>query len=156
MIEALRFNKKTIPNLLEFVSRKNNLYYTKDNKRNSVKTIQDLKILNKESSFAIQKDISGEIKGLLFVWESNSSTVKRNYIKVEYEAISDVDDLLMVLNWNFKEEVYIKLVKNSPLINSFRKKGFKFCHARGEEILLCRSENLRQFIPPFKEEDIEE
>ena len=156
MIEEFRLNKRNKVGLVDFVSRRNNLYFTKDNKRHPVKTYIDLKILNGESCFAIQKHIGGETKGLLFVWESNYTDVKRNYIKVEYENISDVDDLLMVLNWNFKDEVYIKLGKKSPLISSFRRKGFKFCHSRGEEILLYRSQNLREFIPPFKEEDLEE
>ena len=156
MIEVFKFKKKNKVDILDFINKKNNLYYTKDNKRHSVKTLNDLKTLNKESCFAIQKEIAGETKGLLFVWESNYTNAKRNYIKVEYTTVADVDDLLMVLNWNFKDEVYIKLDKKSPLINSFRSKGFKFCHARGTEILLYRNKNLRVFIPPFKEDDLEE
>jgi len=156
MIQSFRWNKRRNPGIIDFISNRGNLYFTKDNKRHSIKTLNDLKILNSESCFAIQKDIGGEIKGLLFVWKSNYTEVPRNYIKIEYDSTRDVDDLLMVLNWNFKNEVYVKLAKKSPLINSFRKKGFKFCHARGDEILLYRGKNLREFIPPFKEEDLEE
>lgn len=157
MIETLKFTKRTNVNLADFISNKNNLYITKDNKRKTIKTLKDLKVLYKESAFAIYKEDKDSIKAVLFVWKSDAFNIKRNYVKVEYENIQDVDDLLMVLNWNFSKEVYVKLDRQSPLINCFRKKGFKFCHDRGNEVLLFRTKNDRKFIAPFKgDEDDEE
>ena len=92
----------------------------------------------------------------MFVWEYTTFNNTRNYVKIAYETITDADDLLMVLNWNFNKEVYVKLEKNSPIIDSFRKKGFKRCHDTDNEVLLCRSKNDKQFFPPYKEGDNEE
>jgi|WetSurSiteA1Bulk_404760.scaffolds.fasta_scaffold06841_2 hypothetical protein len=160
MIETLKFTKRSGSNLVDFVNKKNSLYITKDNKRKTIKSLKDLKLLYRESAFSIAKEDNGTIKGLLFVWKSDAFNIKRNYVKIEYESLQDVDDLLMVLNWNFSKEVYVKLDRHSPLINCFRKKGFKFCHDRGNEVLLFRTKNERTFIPPFKgdedEEDINE
>jgi hypothetical protein len=155
MISVLNFTKRNSNDLTDFVSSRNNLYITQDNKRKSVKTLKDLKHLYRESSFAIRKEENGSTKALLFVWKSNAFNVNRNYIKIEYDQVKDVDDVLMVLNWNFNKEVYVKLDRKSPLIDSFRKKGFKFCHDRGNEVLLCRSRNDKRFTAPFKEEDDE-
>ncbi len=157
MIEALKFNKEVNNDLVDFINKGKRLYITHDNKRQAIKTLNDLKLLYKESAFAIRKVDKGCTRAVLFVWKSNSFNVTRNYIKIEYENIVDVDDVLMVLNWNFNKEVYVKLDKNSPLIDSFRKKGFKKCYDnRGNEILLCRSKNDKRFIPPYKEGDLDE
>jgi hypothetical protein len=154
MIDTLKFNK-SLSDLVDFISNKNNLYITIDNKRKSIKTLKDLKALYRQSAFAIRKSVNTITHGLLFVWKSNSES-KRNYIKIEYNTLQDVEDLLTVFNWKFAKEVFIKLPENSELINSFRKKGFKFYSGRGTEILLRRDKNDRKFIPPYKEEDEDE
>ena len=153
MIETLKFNKSLV-DFVDFVSNKNNLYITIDNKRKSVKTLKDLKALYRQSAFAIRKSVNTITHGLLFVWKSNSES-KRNYIKIEYNTLQDVEDLLTVFNWKFAKEVFIKLPENSELINSFRKKGFKFYSGRGTEILLRRDKNDRKFVPPFKGDEDE-
>ena len=154
MIELLKINKNTT-DLVNFISNKNNLYLTVDNKRKNIRTIQHLKDLYRQSSFAIRKAEDTITSGLLFVWKSNGES-KRNYIKIEYNTLKDVDDLLMVLNWDFSKEVFVKLSVNSELINSFRRKGFKFYSGRGSELLLRRDRNDRRFVAPYKEEDQEE
>ena len=151
MIDNLTFDKHTT-DLVDFIADKSNFYITVDNKRQNIKTLKDLKYLNKQSSFAIRKYENDQTKGLLFVWKSNGEMM-RNYIKIAYTTIQDVDDLLIVLNWKFNKEVYIKLPAGSEIINSFRRKGFKFCSGRGTEVLLRRDKNDRKFIAPVKEED---
>ena len=157
MIETLRLGKKYNSDIEQFIYNKNNLYITKDGKRHKIKTLKDFKYLLKECSFAIRKYTGTSTTGLLLVWKSNYQGVKRNYIKFECDSLHDIDDLLMSLNWSFPREVYIKLDKGSPAIQSFRKKGFRFCTERGNEVLLFRDKNDRRFIPPTKgDEDIEE
>ena len=153
MITNLVITSNIKSDLVDFLSTRNNLYIIRDNKRYYLKSINDLKSFVTECSFAIRKEDGGSTKALLFVWKTVSLGVPRNYIKFEYEKITDLDDLLMVLNWNFNKEVYVKLEKNQEVIDSFRKKGFKVCQDRGNEVLLCRSKNDKRFIPPFKEED---
>lgn len=156
MITNLHFSKAINSDLEDFVGTRNNLFITKDNKRKNIKSLADLKDLYKESCFAIRKEDKGSTQGILFVWKYNALNGIRNYVKVEYNSITDVDDLLMVLNWNFNKEVYVKLDRKSPLIDSFRKKGFKVCHDRGDELLLCRSKNDKRFIPPYKGDEEED
>ena len=154
MISNLILTKRLKNELPAFIG--NQIFIIKDNKRKTVRTWSDIKSLARESCFAIRKEDKGETTAVLFVWKLNALNVTRNYVKIAYRALVDVDDLLMVLNWNFNKEVYIKLDKNSPLINSFRQKGFKRCHDRGDEILLCRSANDKRFWVPYKEGDLDE
>ena len=154
MISNLVLSKRINNDLVNFIG--NQLYITKDKKRRTIRTLSDLKLLMRESSFAIRKEEKGCTTAVLFVWKSNDFNVSRNYVKIAYKDIIDVDDVLMVLNWNFNKELYIKLDKNSPLIDSFRKKGFKRCHDRGDEVLLCRSANDKHFVPPYKGDEDEE
>lgn len=154
MISNLVLNKRISNDLLNLIGTQ--VYVTKDKKRKTITTVSDLKLLMRESCYAIRKEEKDCSTAVLFVWKSNDFNVSRNYVKIAYKDIIDVDDLLMVLNWNFNKEVYIKLDRNSPLIDSFRKKGFKKCHDRGDEILLCRSSNTKHFIPPYKEGDEDE
>jgi hypothetical protein len=154
MISNLVLNKSLRNELPAFIG--NQIFITKDNKRKTVRAWADIKALMRECSFAIRKEDKGETTAVLFVWKSNALNVTRNYVKIAYRDLIDVDDCLMVLNWNFNKEVYIKLDKNSPLINSFRQKGFKRCHDRGDEVLLCRSANDKRFWVPYKEGDLDE
>jgi len=160
MISNLVLNKSLRNELPAFIG--NQIFITKDNKRKTVRTWSDIKSLARECCFAIRKEDKGETTAVLFVWKSNAFTgpiglnVTRNYVKIAYRNLVDADDCLMVLNWNFNKEVYIKLDKNSPLINSFRQKGFKRCHDRGDEVLLCRSSNDKRFFVPYKEGDNED
>ena len=154
MISNLVLNKSLRNELPTFIG--NQIFITRDNKRKTVRTWADIKALMRASSFAIRKEDKGETTAVLFVWKSNALNVTRNYVKIAYRDLIDVDDVLMVLNWNFNKEVYIKLDKNSPLINSFRQKGFKRCHDRGDEVLLCRSSNDKRFFVPYKEGDNED
>ena len=154
MISNLILTKRLKNELPTFIG--NQIFITKDNKRKTVRTWSDIKSLARESCFAIRKEDKGETTAVLFVWKSNALNVTRNYVKIAYRNLVDADDCLMVLNWNFNKEVYIKLDKNSPLINSFRQKGFKRCHDRGDEVLLCRSANDKRFWVPFKGDEEEE
>ena len=156
MIEQLKLGKKYNSNLIDFISSKNTLYITKDGKRVKISTLKDLRALLRECSFAIQKREGTIITGLLFVWKSDYLGNKRSYVKAVYNEVRDLDDLLMMLNWTFPREVYSKIDKERLAVDSFRKKGFKICTERGEEVLLFRSRNDRRFFAPIKDEDIEE
>jgi len=154
MITNLIINKKTSSNLVGFIQDKNTIYITQENKRKKVSTLKDLKFLLSESSYAIKKSVGTIVRGVLFVWKSDYAGMKRNYVKVAYETIADLDDLLMMLNWSFSKEVYCKIKSNADAVSSFRRKGFKICYERDGEVLLFRSRNDRRFFPPIKEEDL--
>ena len=141
--------KNELPNFVE-----NQIYIIKDNKRQTVRSWSEIRLLMRSSSFAIRKEEKGCTTGVLFVVKSSDLT--RSYVKIAYKDLIDADDLLMVLNWNFNKEVYVKLERNSPLVNSFRKKGFKRCYDREGEVLLCRSKNEKRFFAPFKGDEDDE
>jgi hypothetical protein len=158
MIEVLKLGKKYNSELEQFLVNKNNLYITREGKRHRIKTLKDFKVLLRECSYSIRKYQGSTTSAILLVWKSDYQGIKRNYIKIEYTNLVDVDDLLMVLNWQFPKEIYVKLEKASPAIQCFRRKGFRFCTERGNEVLLFREKNDRRFIPPTKgdEELLEE
>lgn len=154
MIEVLKLGRKYNSDIEFFLKKSNNLYFTKDNRRIYVKTLKDFKLLLKECSFAIRKSEHDTTTGIMLVWKSDYLGHKRNYVKFAYDTLTDLDDLLMVLNWKFIPETYVKTEKNQEVVSCFRKKGFKFCTDKGSEILLFRERNDRRFYVTPKEDDL--
>jgi len=74
-------------------------------------------------------------KGIIFItgW---SDKANRIYIKVLSEDLNEIEQLLQVVLWNIKCDLWIKIKKNNPANQVFQKHGFKFFGSRGVEILL--------------------
>lgn len=114
-------------------------YITENNQRVSVNNSRSLKKLIKQSHIIYYvNDYEMGYKGLLVIYKSISNDVTRNYIKILTSDYETVRDLLTVLSWNYGEELYVKLQKNSPYLKAFYTKGFRFSGGRGEQILLKR------------------
>lgn len=158
MITTLRYGKKFTSALESFLLGNDNpeLYITTDNKRQQIKNMKLLRRLAKQSLFTLMKEENGSIKGVLCVWKAKGGVVERNYVKVGSDNDKTVKDLLTALNWNFNKEVFVKLSRDSRLVDSFKSKGFRFFHDRGKELLLRRDKNDRIFIVRPKEADLEE
>jgi hypothetical protein len=135
-----KYNKKNIVNLTLFVQENpnNDFYITSDNRRYVINDYKTLKKLLKYSDFILVSEEDGEINGILVVWTATGGDKKRKYIKINANR-NITDKLLTVLLWNIYEEMYIKINKNSDLIDIFRSKGFDFFHDRGQEMLLRRT-----------------
>jgi len=114
------------------------LYYTKENNRIFVRDIFSLKTLLKESSHVYVQQEKGMYTGLILLWKSVGSNVKRYYVKVVANNNQIANDLLTVLLWNCTLEVFTKVKKNDKLLNVFKRKGFRFAGSRGLQILLNR------------------
>lgn len=68
-----------------------------------------------------------------------SDNSDRKYIKILSNNEEDTDRLLKILNWNVKDiPLYTKVKKESHVLKSLQKNGFKFKGDRGKEILLYR------------------
>lgn len=154
MIELLKVNKKLALDLNCLVSRcAKNVFY-KDGNRIEITNFKTLNALLKNAPYAIYKTDKGVVTALLVIWKSEFNGLKRNYVKFWYDNLKDLEDLLMVLNWNYVPEVYAKIDNKEDLVSCFRKKGFRFCVNRGNEVLLFRSKNEKKWFAPVKEEDL--
>jgi hypothetical protein len=108
-------------------------YVTKNNLRLFIKDNVDVILQDvKHGDYAIySKD------GVCFV-VGYSDNSKRKYLKILVNSISSVEKFLKVIDWNIKEELFVKLKKNNPVINILLKNGFEFLGGRGREILLVK------------------
>lgn len=117
-------------------------YITKENFRYAIKDNPEMLIeyLNKGDKIAFCEN------GLALVL-GYSDNAPRKYLKILAKDDKTVLDLLKVLFWNVKDEIYIKIKKNNPIrkiiekLKSGDKKNpnlFSFVGSRGKEILFVR------------------
>ena len=132
-----KFGKKHAHELLDLLNN-SDLYYTKENRRVFVTDLFSLNRLLRESSHVYVQKEKGLYTGLILLWRSMGSGVKRYYVKIITKNNSTARDLLTTLSWNCGLEVFAKVKKNDPLLNVFKKKGFRFAGSRGVQILLNR------------------
>lgn len=150
MIEKYHSNKTRDYIISEILGecKDKDFYLTEDNRRVLVDDIRKLKKLFKESKHIFfENNCYSPHKGLIMVWRSVSGDTKRNYIKLIANGRQAAERLLTNLFWNFKEQSFVKVRKDSRIINAYKSKGFKFAGGRGSQILLKRD------ILPYKVKD---
>ena len=159
-----RFNKKDLENILDLLSnwnRESTFYYTNNNKRVYVNNKKDLLILLADSTNVfVTRDERAEIKGIILIWCGKSDKLNRRYVKYFTFDSKSLDSLLVILGWNYyiKEDLFVKLNKQSKFVEVFNNKGFRFFHDRGKETLLRRQNNndkKRYVKRPYYEKDEE-
>lgn len=139
MIESFRLTKKThLADLLNFIMTDfdYDFYYTHDNSRIYISDVHNLKRLIKASSHVYTLEEKGEYVGIIMLWKSIGGGKERYYIKVKANTPDIAKQLITVLVWNTKKEVYAKIRKDNKFLSVFRNKGFKFLGGRGIQILL--------------------
>lgn len=138
MIE--KYSKEHELDFLDYVDRfgSKELYLTENNIRIPIKNKGQLKKLVKSSSLVLVKKEKGDIQGVIIKWSSNSDNSKREYIKLSAVTPKDAVDLLTMVMWHTKTDLYIKVDNNSTLKPSLEEKGFRFFAGRGEQILMKR------------------
>lgn len=134
------YQDKYFLDLLSFVidNKNNDFFYTKDNERKLIDNDTSLKILLKEAKVIYIDELNDDIQGLVLVWEAVGGNLKRNYIKYLVTTPVILNNLLLQLIQNIKEDLYIKIKKDSPFLLAFKNSNFKFKNGRGKEILLIR------------------
>ena len=108
-------------------------------------TRENLRLFIKENSELLYDNlkkgdkIAYSDKGIIFItgW---SDKANRIYVKVLSEDFEEVEQLLQVVLYNIKCDLWIKIKKNNPVNQIFQKYGFKFFGSRGAEILLHKDE----------------
>lgn len=144
MIEAFTLGKTKqteLVSLFDFVKHhpNNDFYLTRENQRLHIDSLERLRQLIKSSIFCQAYQHDGDYTGLILVWKGLGGTITRNYVKILVKSPTEADKLLTILNWNFHDELYMKISKDSPLLTVFRGKGFRFERGRGFQVLLKRN-----------------
>jgi len=136
-----RYNQnKDFLNLLAFVLeyKNNDFFYTKDNERKIVDNDSSLKTLIEDCKVVYIDECNDDVTGLLLIWEAVGGNKTRNYIKYLVKTPMVLNNLLLNLTQNSKDEFYVKIKKDSPNLLAFKNNGFKFQNGRGKEILLVK------------------
>lgn len=107
-------------------------------------TKNNLRLFLKEN---ISLLFEGLNKGDKIIYESNkgiivvtgfSDNYSRKYIKFLVKNNETANDLLTMLSWNLKVDLWVKLKVRNPLFSVLIENGFEKFKSRGKEILLVR------------------
>lgn len=159
MLEEFHLNKKThLTALLEYVTSEFDFdfYFTENNSRLYAQDEKTLKRFLKQCRHIyLHYDKLGDINGLIMVWKSVGGGKERFYLKMKYRDLNVARNLLTILLWNIKSDVYIKIRKDNSTLPVLRNKGFRFLGGRGLQILLVKKFKPREEVS-FKYERDEE
>lgn len=142
MIQRFNFsNKKEVPWLLDFCSENfsYDFYYSSNNIKNYINDIHNLNVLIKNSREVFVSIEKGDYTGIITIIKVlNKDKGLRNYVKINAINSKVAKDLLTVLVWNFKEDLFIKIRNDNKFLSVFKEKSFKFIETKGVQILLKR------------------
>lgn len=126
---------KVIRILSEIPDFFNDFYLTKENLRIFIKDNQEHILKNVEKGDYVIYDT--EENGVAFI-VGYSDKFARKYIKIIGKNTSIISQLLATAILHIKEDLYIKINNNNPIINILLHLGFQFFHGRGKETLYVR------------------
>lgn len=120
-------------------------YITQENIRLYMTDKTNIKKFLKQCVKVFIKKEKGNYQGLIGIWKSLGGGKVRYYIKIVAIDFTVAKDLLTGLLWNFENDLYVKIRKDSKFVSAFKTKGFRFVGGRGCQILL-----RRKYIDPKK------
>jgi hypothetical protein len=144
--------KKTIKAILDnCVDLYGDFYVTRENIRIALRDNSDIlfNYLKKGSQFVY--DETNE-NGIALILREKGF---RTYIKILTKDTYLANKFLKMISWHVKENLYVKLKKNNPLIKTFQYNNFQFKGDRGNEILLERIYVPRPEYKVYKGDDNE-
>jgi len=122
----------------------NDFYLTQEKSRRFLneKSVA-LKAIKKYQVFG---SFSSELDGLFIIIDEKGF---RRYLKILVKNNKIVDDLLKFINWNFAEkDLYIKIKKDSNMLDMLKKNYYQIIGDRGREFLLVHNKrDIRKLIP---------
>ena len=127
--------KRLIENILyDNVDLFGDFYSTKENIRISLRDNPEVLFdyLKKGSKIVYELDREN---GLALILREKGF---RPYVKILCKDEHLASNLLKIINWNVKCDIYVKIKKNNPLLKVFQRNQYAFCGNRGSEILLVR------------------
>jgi len=121
--------------LYDIVDLYGDFYSTRENIRISLRDNADelFDYLKKGSKIVYELD---KETGLALILKEKGF---RTYIKILTKDEKTTSNLLKMINWNIKENIFVKLHKNNNLIKIFQRNGYSFQGNRGSEVLLSRT-----------------
>ena len=156
MINVKRqLNKKEIREVESLINsildNYSDFYITKNNLRLFIKENTDLffECLRKGDKVAWDTE-----RGIIFVTGYHDKS-PRKYVKILAKDEKSAEDLIKVLFWHTKENLYAKLKKNNPIRRVLQKNQFKFAGDRGREILLMKRYITREDLKIDKKREVE-
>ena len=142
MIERFTLAKnKNYWMLLEFIDNHfdYDFYYTQNNERIYINDEITLKaLLRASNTIYVSHNDKEDINGIVLLWKSEGGGKQRYYVKLLADTEKIASNLLTVLSWNYKNDLFVKLRKDSKFLTAFKSKGYKFLGGRGIQILLHR------------------
>ena len=138
-VKNSQLNKKEEKLLLGMLSKLpddyQDFYITKSNMRLFIKDNPEIIMKDLQKGDYIIYDT--EEKGILFVL-GYSDKFKRKYIKLLTKDAITADKLIAMLLINIEEDLYIKINKRNPLLETLKCWDFEFKAGRGKEVLMIR------------------
>jgi Zn-finger domain-containing protein len=133
-----KLTQDNISDVIEFLKKYNfrgDVYITKGNQRIFLeKDIESLKSIIKNQECYGQYD--KELLGLYIILKEKGY---RTYLKIIANNEKTAIELVRYFNWNYEDEIYVKIKKNNPFVNILIGDGFKFLKPRpGQELLLFK------------------
>lgn len=129
--------KRVIEQMLyDTVDLYGDFYVTKDNIRIYLRDNPDIlfSYLNKGDRW-VYDESSDKGVAVITGWSDKSP---RKYVKLLTKDVHLAGNLLKMINWNVKTDVYAKIKKNNPLLKVFQSNQYAFVGNRGSEVLLMR------------------
>lgn len=145
MISLFNNTKNQVADLADILSncKSDDFYITENNQRVIVDNVDILKrMLYQSNNIYYINDYDTDRKGILLVWKSINNDITRNYVKFIAKDADSLRDLLTVFLWNYPNELYIKIDKQSKFLKTFYSKGFRFSGGRGNQVLLKKDKRI--------------
>jgi len=119
-------------------------YFTHDNIRISIRDNIDVlyRCLRKGDIVIYNENEKG-----IAIITGYSDKAERKYVKILAKDEENVDDLLKIIQWNIRRDLYVKIKKNSKFLKCFQRNYYKFLGDRGNEVLLFKKYIKRPFTP---------
>jgi len=148
-------NKNERAWLLDMIenNRDYDFYYTSNNTRTYISDDRNLRGLFKDSQHVFAVKEKGDYQGVILVWKSIGGGKVRHYVKVCAESSTVVKNLITILLWNARNDLFVKVRKDSRFVSAFKSKGFKFKGGRGEQVLLSKKYKPQTPSKIYKDHD---
>lgn len=139
MIEVYRKTQSEQIEILDAINLFNSddLYLIENNERIRINGLKILKKLIK-SCHHLYLSTDDVDKGFVLVESIIENEVQKNYVKLVANNRDTAKKLIDVLSWNYNKELCVKIRKDSPYIDAFRAKGFRFDCSKGPQLVLKR------------------
>ena len=114
-------------------------YFTENNSRIYPQDEKSLKRFLKQCRHVyVSEDDKADPNGVGMLWKSVGGGKERYYLKMKFRNEVIARNLLTIMLWHVKSDIYAKIRKDNPMLSVLRNKGFRFLGGRGLQVLLVK------------------